>query len=114
MCAGVPCDSQAVRIIHGIHASAGIEAVRVFEEEGNCIFCLEMRADELMRHLISGELANYRVVRTSPKPLQKHRGCRGIDVAKHDCNVPRSPPGFSSLSTLALLDHRLEEISSIR
>jgi hypothetical protein len=28
-----------------------------------------MRADELIRHLISGELANYRVVRTSPEPL---------------------------------------------
>jgi hypothetical protein len=28
-----------------------------------------MRADELMRHLISGELTNYRVVRTRPKPL---------------------------------------------
>jgi hypothetical protein len=42
----------------------------VFEEEGNCIVCLEIRADELMRHLISGELANYRLVRTSPKPLQ--------------------------------------------
>jgi hypothetical protein len=44
--------------------------VRVFEEEGNCIVCLEKRADELMRHLISGELTNYRVVRTSPEPLQ--------------------------------------------
>jgi hypothetical protein len=28
-----------------------------------------MRVDELMRHLISGELTNYRVVRTSPEPL---------------------------------------------
>jgi hypothetical protein len=44
--------------------------VRVFEEEGNCIVCLEIRADELIRHLISGELTNYRVVRTSPEPLQ--------------------------------------------
>jgi hypothetical protein len=43
--------------------------VRVFEEEGNCIVCLEMRAEELMRHLISGELTNYKVVRTSPVPL---------------------------------------------
>jgi hypothetical protein len=39
------------------------------EEEGNCIVCLEMRADELMRRLISGELTNYSVVRTSPEPL---------------------------------------------
>jgi hypothetical protein len=44
--------------------------VRVFEEEGDCIVCLEIRADKLIRHLISGELANYKVVRTSPKPLQ--------------------------------------------
>jgi hypothetical protein len=43
--------------------------VRVFEEEGNCIVCLEMRADELMRRLISGELTIYSVVRTSPEPL---------------------------------------------
>jgi hypothetical protein len=43
--------------------------VTVFEEEGNCIVYLEMRADELMRHLILGELTNYRVVRTSPEPL---------------------------------------------
>jgi hypothetical protein len=44
-------------------------SVRVSKEEGDCIVCLEMRADELMRHLISGELTNYRVVRTSPEPL---------------------------------------------
>ena len=44
--------------------------VRVFEEEGDCILCLEIRADELMRRLISGELTKYRVVRTSPEPLQ--------------------------------------------
>jgi hypothetical protein len=44
-------------------------SVTVFEEEGHCVVCLEMRADELMRHLISGELTNYRVVRTSPEPL---------------------------------------------
>jgi hypothetical protein len=44
--------------------------VAVFEEEGNCIVCLEMRADGLMRRLISGELTNYSVVRTSPEPLQ--------------------------------------------
>jgi hypothetical protein len=36
----------------------------------SCHVCLEMNADELMRHLISDELANYRVVRTSPEPLQ--------------------------------------------
>jgi hypothetical protein len=44
-------------------------SVRVFEEEGDCIVCLEMRADELIRRLISGELTNYSVVRTSPEPL---------------------------------------------
>jgi hypothetical protein len=43
--------------------------VTVLEEEGGCIVYLEVRADELMRHLISGELASYRVVRTSPEPL---------------------------------------------
>jgi hypothetical protein len=43
--------------------------VTVLEEEGNCIVCLEMRAHELMRRLISGELTNYSVVRTSPEPL---------------------------------------------
>jgi hypothetical protein len=41
------------------------------EEEGDFTVCLEMRADELMRRLISGELTNYRVVRTRPKPLQR-------------------------------------------
>jgi hypothetical protein len=46
-----------------------MSCVRVLEEEGDCIVCLEMRADELMRRLISGELTNYRVVRTRPKPL---------------------------------------------
>jgi hypothetical protein len=43
--------------------------VTVSEEEGDCNVCLEMRADKLMRRLISGELTDYRVVRTSPKPL---------------------------------------------
>jgi hypothetical protein len=47
-----------------------VDTVAVLEEEGNCIVCLEMRADELMRRLISGELTNYSVVRTSPEPLQ--------------------------------------------
>jgi hypothetical protein len=46
-----------------------ISCVTVLEEEGNCIICLEMRADELMRRLISGGLTNYSVVRTSPEPL---------------------------------------------
>jgi hypothetical protein len=46
-------------------------SVTVFEQEGNCVVCPEMRADELMRHLISGELTNYRVVRTIAEPLQK-------------------------------------------
>jgi hypothetical protein len=49
---------------------SGAVSVTVFEEEGNCIVFLEMRVDELMRHLISGELTNYRAVHTSPEPLQ--------------------------------------------
>jgi hypothetical protein len=36
----------------------------------DCIVCLGMRAGELIRRLISGELTNYEVVRTSPEPLQ--------------------------------------------
>jgi hypothetical protein len=52
------------------HVGVEGDGVTVAEEEGDCIICLEMRADELMRHLISGELTNYRVVRTSPEPLQ--------------------------------------------
>jgi hypothetical protein len=47
-----------------------LRSVTVSEVERDCIVCLEMRADELMRHLISGELTNYRVVRTSPEKLQ--------------------------------------------
>jgi hypothetical protein len=38
---------------------AELITVRVFEEVGDCIVCLEIRADELMRHLNSGELTNY-------------------------------------------------------
>jgi hypothetical protein len=45
--------------------------VTVSEEEGNFIVSLQIRADELMRHLISGELTKYRVVRTSLEPLQQ-------------------------------------------
>jgi hypothetical protein len=44
-------------------------AVTVSWEERDCIVCLEIRADELMRRLISGELTNYSVVRTGPEPL---------------------------------------------
>jgi hypothetical protein len=47
-------------------AEVGLRIVRVSKEEGDCIVCLEMRADERMRRLISGELTNYRVVRTRP------------------------------------------------
>jgi hypothetical protein len=43
--------------------------VTVLEEEGNCIVCLEMRADKPIRRLISGELTIYSVVRTSPELL---------------------------------------------
>jgi hypothetical protein len=49
-----------------------MQRVTVLKEEGDCIVCLEMRADERMRHLISGKLTDYRVVRTSPEPL--HNG----------------------------------------
>ena len=48
---------------------ASCPPVTVFKEEVNCIVCLEIRADELMRRLISGELTNYNVVRTSSEPL---------------------------------------------
>jgi hypothetical protein len=69
-----------VVVVHAIHRRSvenfdepvqrqGFYTVTVSKEEGDCILCLEMRADELMRHLISGELTNYRVVRTSPEPL---------------------------------------------
>jgi hypothetical protein len=47
----------------------GTLTVTVFEEEGNCIVCLETRADELMRRLILGKLTDYSIVRTSPEPL---------------------------------------------
>jgi hypothetical protein len=42
--------------------------VRVFEEEGDCIVCLEIRADKLIRRLILGKLTIYSVVRTSLEP----------------------------------------------
>jgi hypothetical protein len=57
---------EKMRFVTGLRC----DCVTVFEEEGNCIVCLERRTDELMRHLISGELTNYRVVHTSPEPLQ--------------------------------------------
>jgi hypothetical protein len=40
-----------------------LETVTVFKEEGDCIICLGMRADKVMRHLVFGELSNYRIVR---------------------------------------------------
>jgi hypothetical protein len=43
--------------------------VTVFEEEENCIVCLEMRADRPMRHLILGELTNYEVVCTMSRTV---------------------------------------------
>jgi hypothetical protein len=43
--------------------------VRVIGGRGTALFSLEMRAGELIRRLISGELTNYEVVRTSPEPL---------------------------------------------
>jgi hypothetical protein len=58
--------------------------VRVFEEEGNRNVCLEMRADKLMRHLISGKLTNYRVVGTSPEPLQYSIGIPRLLVLRED------------------------------
>jgi hypothetical protein len=45
--------------------SSATVTVTIFEEEGNCIVCLDMRADKLVRHLISGELTSYRIVCTS-------------------------------------------------
>jgi hypothetical protein len=58
-----------------LHADTATHAyapsiVTVFEEKRGCIVCLEMRADKLMRRLISGELINYSVVRTSSEPLR--------------------------------------------
>jgi hypothetical protein len=38
-------------------------------EEGDCIVCLEIRADKLIRRLILGKLTIYSVVRTSLEPL---------------------------------------------
>jgi hypothetical protein len=64
--------------------------VRVLKEEGDCIVCLEMRADELMRYLISGKLTNYRVVRTSPEPLQVRSAC---DVLGRGCDGQQSDVG---------------------
>jgi hypothetical protein len=52
-----------------------ISIVRVSWEERPCIVCLEMRADELVRRLISGELTNYRVLRTSKEPLHEYLLC---------------------------------------
>jgi hypothetical protein len=45
------------------------DTVRVIGGRGTALFSLEMRAGELIRRLISGELTNYEVVRTSPEPL---------------------------------------------
>jgi hypothetical protein len=56
--------------------------IRVLEEEGDCIVCLEMRADELMRRPISGKLTNYRVVRTRPEPLQERAKTEAKTVRK--------------------------------
>jgi predicted RNA-binding protein YlxR (DUF448 family) len=55
------------------------------EEERDCIVCLEMRADELMRRLVSGDLTNYSVVRTKSvqnryRSLSEER----ISSTKHD------------------------------
>jgi hypothetical protein len=46
-----------------------LNCVRVIGGRGTALFSLEMRAGELIRRLISGELTNYEVVRTSPEPL---------------------------------------------
>jgi hypothetical protein len=64
------------------HGSYELVSVRVFEEEGDCIVCLEMRADKLMRRLISGELTIYSVVRTSPEPLQYRQIVLLVSAAK--------------------------------
>jgi hypothetical protein len=59
-----------MRTLHALPAVIiDIVVVTVFEEEGDCIVCLEIRADELIRRLISGKLTNYSVVRTSLEPL---------------------------------------------
>jgi hypothetical protein len=48
-----------------------IAVVTILEGKRGCIVYLEMRTDKLMRRIISGELTNYSVVRTSPEPLQQ-------------------------------------------
>jgi hypothetical protein len=53
---------------------------RYQRKRGDCIVCLEMRTDELMRRLISGELTNYRVVHTRPKPLQHSIDLLGVSL----------------------------------
>jgi hypothetical protein len=75
-------------------ARGGSGNVRVLEEEGNCIVCLEMRADELMRRLISGEPTNYSVVRTGLEPLQ----VRAPHLLRVGPGAPLS--SWSALSTL--------------
>jgi hypothetical protein len=65
-------DVLKISLIRGLvtYVALMIGYVTVNQGKRDCIVCLEMRADELMRRLISGELTNYSVVRTSPEPLQ--------------------------------------------
>jgi hypothetical protein len=75
------------------------------EEEGDCIVCLEMRANELMRRLISGGLANYRVVRTSPKPLYNTPAIGNSNVNEPGADfVHNAGIGFSTRWHLPELD----------
>jgi hypothetical protein len=77
------------RLLHAITTDAHLcFNVRVLKEEGDCIVCLEMRADELMRHLISGKLTNYRVVRTSPELL--HSRMAGWDLLCSKSTITKS------------------------
>jgi hypothetical protein len=59
-----------MRAFYQIHIFSRFNFVAALKEEGDCIVCLEMRGNELMRRLIFSELTNYRVVRTSPELLQ--------------------------------------------
>ena len=45
----------------GTSWSFGYLICKGYREKTDCIVCLEMRADELMRRLISGELTNYKL-----------------------------------------------------
>jgi hypothetical protein len=52
-----------------IRLHSALDECKGYRWKRDCIVCLKMRAGELIRRLISGELTNYEVVQTSPEPL---------------------------------------------